>query len=141
MLTLSTSLTWQQMLLAYGSALLTLLALDAIWLGVLMGSTYRSYLGEMMLTQPRLIPAALFYLLYSTGMLVFGIVPALRTQSWQQAVMLCALLGLVAYGTYDLSNLATLKAWPVTLTVIDICWGALVSGIAGTVGYVVASRI
>ncbi|MFZ6643090.1 DUF2177 family protein [Undibacterium sp. TC4M20W] len=130
----------KQILIAYGVALLAVLGLDAVWLGLLMTSTYKSYLGELMLAQPRLIPAALFYLLYSFGLTVFGIVPALRAHSWQQAGLMCALLGLVAYGTYDLSNLATLTAWSPVLTAIDICWGALLSCIAGTLAYVAARR-
>ena len=134
------SVTTKQILLAYGIALLAILALDAVWLGLLMTATYQFYLGDLMLAQPGLIPAALFYLLYAFGLTVFGIVPALRAHSWQQAAYLCALLGLVAYGTYDLSNLATLKAWSPVLTAIDICWGALLSCIAGTLAYFGASR-
>lgn len=142
MLTLSTatSPTMRQMLIAYVVSLLAVLALDAVWLGLLMGSTYRLYLGDLMLASPRLIPAALFYLLYSAGLLVFGIMPALRAQSWRQAGCLCGLLGLVAYGTYDLSNLATLKAWSPVLAAIDICWGMALSCIAGMLAYVVAKR-
>ena len=132
--------TTKQALIAYGSVLLTLLLLDAIWLGLLMGSTYQSYLGDLMLPQPRLIPAALFYLLYSSGLLVLGILPALRAQSWRQAACLCGLLGLVAYGTYDLSNLATLKAWSPVLVAIDVCWGTALSACAGTLGYFAGSR-
>lgn len=130
----------KQILIAYGVALLAVLALDAVWLGLLMTDTYRSYLGDLMLEQPRLTPAALFYLLYSLGLTVFGVVPALRARSRQQAACLCALLGLVAYGTYDLSNLATLKAWSPMLTAIDICWGTLLSCVAGTMAYFGASR-
>jgi len=130
----------RQIAIAYVVALLAALALDAVWLGLLMGSTYRSYLGELMLAVPRLIPAALFYLLYALGLTVFGILPALRTQRWQQASCLCGLLGLVAYGTYDLSNLATLKSWSPTLAAIDICWGAVLSCISGTLAYFAARR-
>ncbi|MDP1980693.1 DUF2177 family protein [Undibacterium sp.] len=140
MLSTVTSPTGKQLLIAYGAALVAILALDAIWLGLLMGSTYQAYLGDLMLPQPRLIPAALFYLLYSSGLLVLGILPALRAQSWRQAACLCGLLGLVAYGTYDLSNLATLKAWSPVLAAIDICWGAALSSCAGTLGYFAGSR-
>ncbi|MFZ6743464.1 DUF2177 family protein [Undibacterium sp. JH2W] len=125
----------KQILLAYSFALLAILVLDALWLGVLMGPSYQSALGDLMLAQPRLIPAALFYLLYALGLLVLGILPALQAQSWQRAACLCGLLGLVAYGTYDLSNLATLKAWPTTLAAMDIAWGVVMSATAGTLGY------
>lgn len=130
----------KQIAIAYGIALLATLTLDVIWLGLLMGSTYRSYLGDLMLAEPGLVPAALFYLLYALGLTVFGILPALRVRKWQQASCLCALLGLVAYGTYDLSNLATLKSWSPVLTVIDICWGTALSCISGTLAYFGANR-
>src|SRR6476469_118682 len=119
-----------RLLIAYATTLVTLLVIDGLWLTVLMGSTYKSYLGDLMLSQPKLLPAALFYLLYAFGLVVFAISPALRDGSWKQAAMLGALLGLVAYATYDLSNLATLRGWPLPLTLIDIVWGAVLSGMA-----------
>ncbi|MFZ6876209.1 DUF2177 family protein [Undibacterium sp. Di27W] len=142
MFTLSTakSPTMQQLLIAYVTTLLAVLALDAVWLGLLMGPSYQSALGDLMLAQPRLIPAALFYLLYALGLLVLGILPALQAQSWQRAACLCGMLGLVAYGTYDLSNLATLKAWPAMLAALDIGWGVALSTIAGTLGYLAGRR-
>ena len=127
-------------LIAYGSTLVTFLAIDALWLTVLMGATYKSYLGALMLAQPKLVPAALFYLLYTVGLVVFAVLPALRADDWRQAAMLGALLGLVAYATYDLSNLATLRNWPMPLTVIDIAWGTVLSCIAASVGFWVAQR-
>lgn len=143
MLTLSAakSPSMRQRLLAFVVTLLAVLALDLVWLGLLMGQTYRHYLGDLMLAQPRLIPAALFYLLYSAGLLVFGVVPALRAQSWRQATCLCGLLGLVAYGTYDLTNLATLTVWSPMLAVMDIGWGIAVSCIAGTLAYFAGKRV
>jgi uncharacterized membrane protein len=128
------------LLYAYGSTLFTLLAIDALWLTILMGATYKSAIGELMLDEPKLVPAALFYLLYAIGLVVFAIMPALREENWRYASILSALLGLIAYATYDLSNLAMLKAWSLQLTIIDITWGMVLSCIAGTVGYFVASR-
>jgi uncharacterized membrane protein len=127
-------------LLAWAGALLAMLVLDGIWLGLLMGGTYRDWLGAMMLEQPRLIPAALFYLLYATGLVVFAIAPALRSARWRTAALLGGMLGLVAYGTYDLSNLATLHGWPVVLTVVDVVWGALVSALAAGAGFFAGRR-
>ena len=129
-----------RLLIAYASTLVTLLAIDALWLTVLMGSTYKSYLGELMLSQPKLIPAAIFYLLYAVGLVAFAIVPALREGGWRHAALMGALLGLVAYATYDLSNLATLRGWPLPLTFIDIAWGTLLSAIAASVGFYFANR-
>lgn len=93
-------------LIAYVATLLTFLLLDGIWLGLLMAPTYRELLGSLMLEKPLLLPAAVFYCLYVIGCVVFVVLPAL---SWQRAAKLGALLGLVAYGTYDLTNWATLR--------------------------------
>jgi len=132
------SATPTQIAIAYGASLVFMLVVDALWLTVLMGATYKSYLGPLMLAQPKLVPAAVFYLLFPVGLVVFGILPGLAAQDWPRAAMLCALFGLIAYATYDLSNLATLKGWPLPLTVIDICWGTVLSGAAGTVGFLAA---
>lgn len=121
--------------IAYLASLLFLVALDALWLTVLMGATYKSFLGPLMLDQPRVGVAVVFYLLYTVGLVVFGILPGLATQDWRHTAVLSALFGLLAYATYDLSNLATLKGWSCTLSLIDIGWGAILSGGAGTAGY------
>ncbi|MEO6680752.1 MAG: DUF2177 family protein [Pseudomonas sp.] len=125
-------------LLAYVGTLLAFLVLDGLWLGVLMAPTYRALLGPLMLDQPLLGPAAVFYLLYVFGCVVFVVLPA---QSWQRAARLGALLGLVAYGTYDLSNWATLKGWSAQLAVMDMAWGAFATCVACTVGHWVARRV
>jgi uncharacterized membrane protein len=138
---LSIDFTVQQLLVAYGSALLTLLALDALWLALVMGPLYKSQLGELMLAQPRVVPAVVFYLLYTVGVVVFGVLPALRQQSWLCALLLSGLLGLVAYATYDLTNLSTLKGWSISLALMDIGWGALLTAAGGTVSYFAAGRV
>ncbi|MGF6125765.1 putative membrane protein [Pseudomonas frederiksbergensis] len=125
-------------LLAYAGTLLAFLVLDGLWLGVLMAPTYRALLGPLMLDQPLLAPAAAFYLLYVLGCVVFVVLPA---QSWQRAARLGALLGLVAYGTYDLSNWATLKGWSAQLAMMDMVWGAFATCIACTVGYWITRRV
>jgi len=127
----------KQALFAYAGTLLAFLVLDGLWLGVLMGPTYKALLGSLMLDQPRLVPAALFYLLYIIGCVVFVVLPAV---SWQRAAGLGALLGLVAYGTYDLSNWATLKGWSAQLAVMDMVWGAFATAVACTVGFWVARK-
>jgi uncharacterized membrane protein len=120
--------------------MLTLLAIDALWLTVLMGATYESYLGSLMLAEPKLVPAAVFYVLYPIGLLVFAVVPALRKHDWRTAMLLGGLLGLVAYGTYDLSNLATLRGWPWQLTIIDMAWGTFLSAVSASAGYLAGKR-
>ena len=128
-------------LLSYIAALLTLCAGDALWIGVLMGDFYKTQLGALMLAQPRLDAAAAFYLLYSVGVVAFGVRAGLAAGSWLSAAMHSALLGLVAYGTYDLSNLATLRSWSLELTIVDMLWGALISALAGTAGYAAGSAV
>ena len=129
-----------QLAIAYGAALSVFLAADALSLGVLMRPVYAAALASLLAEQPRWTPAVLFYLLYMLGLLVFAILPGLRARRGRTAAALGALLGLVAYGTYDLSNYATLQAWPAALTVIDMAWGAVLSSLAATAGYLAASR-
>jgi uncharacterized membrane protein len=124
-------------LIAYVATLLTFLLLDGIWLGLLMAPTYRELLGSLMLDKPLLLPAAVFYCLYVIGCVVFVVLPAL---SWQRAAKLGALLGLVAYGTYDLTNWATLRDWSVQVSLMDWAWGTVATAVACTVGYLVAKR-
>lgn len=124
--------------IAYLGSAVFMLLFDALWLTVLMGATYKELLGPLMLAQPRLGVAALFYVLYSVGLVVFGVLPGIQAQDWRRAAVLSALFGLLAYATYDLSNLATLKGWSAMLTVIDIAWGCVLSGGAGSAGYFAA---
>ena len=124
-------------LIAYVATLLTFLLLDGIWLGLMMAPTYRELLGSLMLEKPLLLPAAVFYCLYVIGCVVFVVLPAL---SWQRAAKLGALLGLVAYGTYDLTNWATLRDWSVQVSLMDWAWGTVATAVACTVGYLMAKR-
>jgi uncharacterized membrane protein len=124
-------------LFAYTGTLLAFLVLDGLWLGVLMAPTYRALLGSLMLDQPLLAPAVAFYLLYVFGCVMFVVLPA---NTWRRAACLGALLGLVAYGTYDLSNWATLKGWSSQLALMDMAWGAFATGVACSVGYWVARK-
>jgi uncharacterized membrane protein len=90
---------------------------------------------------PNLPAAILFYVLYIAGVLIFAVAPALRGGGWTTALLLGAALGFFAYMTYDLTNMATLKVWPVSLAVMDIAWGTLLTSLAATAGYVAASRV
>jgi uncharacterized membrane protein len=127
-------------LTAYIATLLAFLVLDGLWLGVLMGPTYRAWLGGLMLATPVIAPAVLFYLLYGAGIVFFGVLPGLRHHSIGKAAGHSALLGLMAYGTYDLTNWATLQGWPGQLSVVDWGWGTFASGVAGAFGYLAARR-
>jgi len=125
-------------LIAYAAALLFILVADGLWLGLLMPQQYQAWIGPLMREQPLLLPAAAFYLLYPAGVAVFAVWPGLERNSCKRSASLGALLGLVAYGTYDLSNLATLKGWPLQLTLVDMLWGASLSAAAATVAFLAA---
>jgi uncharacterized membrane protein len=125
-------------LIAYLATLVAFLLLDGIWLGVLMAPTYRELLGSLMLEKPLLVPAAVFYCLYGVGCVQFVVLPAL---SWQRAAKLGALLGLVAYGTYDLTNWATLRGWSVPVSLMDWAWGTFATAVACSVGFLVMKRL
>jgi uncharacterized membrane protein len=128
-------------LTAYVSTLLVFLVCDGIWLGLLMGPQYRSWLGPLMLEKPVVGPAIAFYLLYALGIVVFGVLPGLNRERLGRAAAASAFLGLMAYATYDLSNWATLQGWPAQMAIVDLLWGVVVSGVAGAGGYLVTSRL
>ena len=126
-------------LAAYGATALAMLALDVVWLAVIAKSFYRGGIGHLMADPPNLVAGGVFYLLYPVGILLFAVTPApwsgpLRLVPWSQAVLAGALFGLFAYATYDLSNLATLRGWPLRLTLVDIVWGTALTAAAAAAG-------
>lgn len=126
-------------LAAYGATALAILALDVVWLAVIAKSFYRGSIGHLMADPPNLVAGGVFYLLYPVGILLFAVTPApwsgpLRLVPWSQAVLAGALFGLFAYATYDLSNLATLRGWPLRLTLVDIVWGTALTAAAAAAG-------
>ncbi len=126
-------------MIAYVTAGVVFLAIDAVWLTVMANNLYRPLLGDKLMEQFSLTPAVLFYLIYIAGIVIFAIGPALAKGRWQHATLMGAALGFVAYSTYDLTNQATLRDWPVAITVADIIWGTVLTGIAATCGFLVAN--
>ena len=122
-------MTFKQMILLYFITLAVFFVIDMIWLGVVAKGFYRRNLGLMMSPKVNWIAAMLFYLLFIVGLLVFAIRPALVAGVPINALFYGALLGLISYATYDLTNLATLKDWPLIVTVIDLIWGTVLGGI------------
>ena len=112
------------------AAAAVMIGLDAVWLGLIAKTTYQNSIGHLMAGQPNLAAAAGFYGLYALGVMVFVAAPQAKDSSWSRTLAMGALFGLVAYGTYDLSNLATLKGWPALLSVIDMAWGALLTAVS-----------
>lgn len=121
---------------AYVSAAICMLILDAIWLTTMANVLYRPLLGSILLENGfRLGPAIAFYFLYVAGITVLATMPGLEAGKWTTAAFYGAALGLVAYGTYDLTNQATLKVWPTIVTIADLCWGLFLTGTSATAGY------
>jgi uncharacterized membrane protein len=120
---------------AYVGSAITMLALDLVWLTTMVPRLYRPALGDMLADPPNLPVAAVFYLLYVVGIVVFAVMPAVASGSWLQALGAGALLGLVAYGTYDFTNLSTLRDWPLTLSLVDVAWGTVLTAVSAFAGY------
>lgn len=121
-------------LAGYLAAALVMLALDMLWLGVLAKTLYQQAIGHLMADQPRLLAALAFYVLYPAGLLVFALAPHADDPAWGRTVLTGALFGFFAYATYDLSNLATLRDWPVRMTLVDMAWGTLLSAVSAAAG-------
>jgi uncharacterized membrane protein len=128
-------------LIAYGATAVVFLALDLVWLGAVANSFYRSELEPLMREQVNIPVAAGFYALYVLGLVIFSVAPALAAGSWRTALVYGALFGFFAYATYDLTNLATLRHWPVALTLVDLLWGTALSGMSATLGYLITVRL
>ncbi len=118
-----------------------LLGLDIIWLALIAKNLYRQQIGFLMKDNLSLAPAALFYPLFAVGLILFVISPALAHRSWNEALLRGALLGLIAYAAYDLTNLSTLKNWPVPMSLIDMAWGTVLAGTTSALAYLILNRI
>lgn len=127
--------------LLYVCILLPFCLMDGVWLTVMGNFLYKSTLGNILLESPNIPPVIAFYLMFPIGILVFGVLPAVKMGSVSPAIVYGALFGALAYATYDLTNFATLRNWTLTITLLDIAWGAIASGIAATASYYAAKFI
>ena len=128
-------------LLQYGIVLIVFFAIDMIWLGVVAKDFYAKYLGYLMAAKVNWIAALVFYMLFILGLLVFVIQPALVEQNVVKLLLTAALFGLVTYATYDLTNLATLRDWPILITVVDLAWGMTLSTLVSTLSYFILLQL
>ena len=117
------------------------LAIDMIWLGFIAKGFYAKHISALLKPDVNWVAAILFYLLFVLGLVVFVITPAIEKNSWTHALFFGALFGLVCYATYDLTNLAVAKDWPLIVTIVDLVWGAVVAGSVSVVTYVVGSKM
>lgn len=129
-----------QYLIAYAGSMAALMVLDAFWLGIAMVDFYKAQIGHLMTDNIRFGAAALFYLFYIAGVVFFAVRPALAEGSGRRALLNGAVFGFMAYMTYDLTNLATLRDWPVIVVVYDILWGCFLSAASAWAGYAAARR-
>lgn len=125
----------------YLVALAVIIALDLLWLGLIMSGFYRAQLGHLLGPNVYWPAAILFYLLYVLGTVVFAIAPALAARSFNKALLLGGLFGFMAYMTYDLTNMATMRDWPLLVTVADMVWGTVLTAIAVSVAVTVELRL
>lgn len=125
----------------YAIMLATFLAVDLAWLGIAARGFYTKHLGRFFADKVKWPAAFVFYLLFVAGMLIFAVEPALAHRSLARAAVLGALYGLFTYATYDLTNLATLKDWPLPIVVVDIGWGMVLSALVSVAGYLAAARM
>lgn len=116
-------------------------AIDMVWLGVIAKGFYRQQIGTLLKPEVNWIAAVIFYLLFLAGLVFFVIEPAMQKHSWSDALLRGAFFGLVTYATYDLTNLAVAKDWPLTVTVVDMLWGTVLAASVALVTYVIAQKI
>lgn len=120
---------------AIAAAGIVFLIMDAAWIAGIAQKFYQAEIGALLKPKPELAAAAAFYILYLVGLMVFATRPGLDAGQWTRAAILGALFGLVAYGTYDLTNLATMKGFTLKVALVDMTWGALVSSVSATAAY------
>ena len=118
----------------------TMMVLDVIWIGGVARPLYNRGIGHLMAAQPDFVAAVAFYLLFAIGVMAFVVLPR-APGDWPMAAAWGALFGFMAYMTYDLTNLATLRDWPLALSFIDMAWGCLATGIAATLGRLAADKV
>lgn len=125
---------------AYFGAGVTFAAIDAVWLTTMTPRLYQPVLGPLLAAKPDMTAAVLFYLVSIFGTVMLAVAPALTEGRWQRAALNGAVLGFVAYATYDLTNQATLSHWATHLTVIDLIWGTTLTMVSAVGGYFAAQR-
>lgn len=124
----------------YAIAVVLFFAIDMLWLGVVAYNFYRKHIGHLLRPDVDWIAAFSFYFIFLAGLVLFVILPALEKNSLTHALLYGALFGFVTYATYDLTNLATLKDWSLTVTIVDLIWGAVLSTTIASLTYLIVTR-
>ncbi|MDI1298530.1 DUF2177 family protein [Methylotenera sp.] len=130
-----------KLLPAYITIIVVMFVLDLVWLSMLAEPLYQAGIGHLMAAKPNLMFAGLFYLVYALGLMRFAILPNIAARGIKNTFVAAAVFGFFIYASYDLTNLALLKDWPLRLSVIDIAWGTLLSGVSASVGKLVFNKM
>ncbi len=125
----------------YLIAFVIFLVVDMIWLVGIAKKLYSKELGFIMAPKPNLLAAGICYVIFIVGLVFFVIDPAMAKDSWSFALLVGMLFGFITYSTYDLTNLATLKNWPIRITVIDMIWGTSLGGLVSVVTFFIAKAL
>jgi uncharacterized membrane protein len=125
----------------YLVAFVVFFVIDIIWLALVAKNLYQQELGYIMSPKPNWIAAIIFYLVFITGVVFFVINPAIEKDSWTYALFVGLFFGFITYSTYDLTNLATLKDWPLKITLIDLVWGSSLGGVVSTATFFIMKLI
>lgn len=128
-------------LLYYGIALVVFMVIDLIWLGFIAKDLYSKYLGYLMADKVNWIAAVIFYLIFIGGILYFVLYPSLLDKNLTNLIIRAALFGFITYATYDLTNLATIKDWPIQITIIDLIWGTTLSTSVSVISYFIINLL
>lgn len=125
----------------YAIALPVFFVIDMVWLGLVAKDFYRAQIGTLMKSDVNWTAAIIFYLIFIAGLVLFVISPAVEKGSWTHALVFGAFFGLVCYATYDLTNLAVAKDWPLLVTIVDLVWGTVLAASVSTITYFIASKV
>ncbi len=125
----------------YAIALPVFFAIDMVWLGVVAKDFYRAQIGSLLRPDVNWMAAIIFYLIFIGGLVAFVITPAIEKGSWMHALLFGAFFGLVCYATYDLTNLAVAKDWPLLVTIVDLIWGMVLASSVSVITYFIATKI
>ena len=131
----------QKLIFSYLLTTVVFFVVDMTWLGIIAKGLYKKYLGGFLSDNVNWPAAIIFYLLFIIGIFYFAILPAVEKNSLAKAIVAGALFGFFTYATYDLTNLATLKGWPLPIVFIDIIWGSVLTGIVSTAGYYIVKWV
>ena len=127
-------------LIAFAVLAIAFLVIDSVWLGVIAVDFYKATIGHLLAPKPNFVAAAFFYVIYLAGVVHFVILPAVEKESVLNATRQGALFGLVAYATYDLTNMATMRDWPLSVTLADLAWGAFITAASSTISALAVRR-